>query len=48
MRAVTYHGQPVRFRTFERRLPRLAVFIFDLSPEIVVDASNWREESGPL
>jgi len=47
LRAVTYHGQPARFRTFEKALTTLAD-VSGLSPEIVVDASNWREESGPL
>ncbi|EHD6004943.1 hypothetical protein JQY81_004733 [Salmonella enterica] len=47
LRAVTYNGQPVRFRTFEKALTTLAD-VSGLSPEIVVDASNWREESGPL
>lgn len=47
LRAVTYHGRAVRFRTIEKALTTLAD-VSGLSPEIVVDASNWREVCGPL
>jgi len=44
---ITYHGRPVRFRTIEKALTTLAD-VAHLDPEIVVDSSNWREESGPV
>lgn len=47
LRAVTYHGRPVRFRTFEKALSTLAD-VAHLSPEIIVDSSNWREAVGPV
>lgn len=46
LRAVTHEGSPVRFRTFEKALTTLAD-VAHLNPEIVVDSSNWREETGP-
>lgn len=46
LHAVTHDGKPVRFRTIEKALTTLAD-VSHLDPEIVVDASNWREEVGP-
>ena len=45
MHAVTHDGKPVRFRTIEKALTTLADVSY-LDPEIVVDASNWREDTG--
>lgn len=47
LHAVTYEGRPVCFRTIEKALTTLAD-VSHLSPEIVVDSSNWREETGPV
>lgn len=47
LHAVTYRRHPVRFRTIEKALTTLAD-VPNLDPEIVVDASNWREETGPI
>ena len=47
LHAVTYDGRPVRFRTFEKALTTLAD-VAHLSPEIIVDSSNWRETAGPM
>lgn len=47
LHAVTYDGRPVRFRTFEKALTTLAD-VAHLSPEIIVDSSNWREAAGPM
>lgn len=46
LRAVTHEGSPVRFRTIEKALTTLAD-VSHLDPEIVVDSSNWREETWP-
>ena len=46
LRAITHEGRPVRFRTFEKALTTLAD-VPHLDPEIIVDSSNWCEESGP-
>ena len=46
LHAITHEGRPVRFRTFEKALTTLAE-VPHLDPEIVVDSSNWCEESGP-
>ena len=46
LHAVTHDGRPVRFRTFEKALTTLAD-VTHLDPEIIVDSSNWCEESGP-
>lgn len=45
LHAITHDGRPVRFRTFEKALTTLAD-VAHLDPEIVVDASNWREDTG--
>ncbi|MFC3279299.1 hypothetical protein [Xanthomonas fragariae] len=47
LHAITYHRKPVRFRTIEKALTTLAD-VPHLDPEIVVDASAWREVSGPV
>ena len=47
LHAVTYEGRPVCFRTIEKALTTLAD-VSHLSPEIVVDSSTWREETGPV
>ena len=44
--AITHDGRPVRFRTFEKALTTLAD-VAHLDPEIIVDSSNWCEETGP-
>lgn len=44
---ITYRGRPVRFRTIERALTTLAD-VAHLDPEIVVDSSDWHEETGPV
>lgn len=46
LRAVTHEGRPVRFRTFEKALSTLSD-VAHLDPEIIVDSSNWCEQSGP-
>ncbi|ARU33014.1 hypothetical protein CAP31_14630 (plasmid) [Sulfuriferula sp. AH1] len=46
LHAVTHDGRPVRFRTFEKALTTLAD-VSHLDPEIIVDSSNWCEETGP-
>ncbi|EKN6008505.1 hypothetical protein DVQ89_22570 [Yersinia enterocolitica] len=46
LRAVTHKGRPVRFRTFEKALSTLSD-VAHLDPEIIVDSSNWCEQSGP-
>lgn len=46
LRTITHEGRPVRFRTFEKALTTLAD-VAHLDPEIIVDSSNWREETGP-
>lgn len=46
LRAVQHKGAIVRFRTFEKALTVLTN-VAHLAPEIVVDASGWREISGP-
>lgn len=46
LRAITHEGRQVRFRTFEKALTTLAD-VPHLDPEIIVDSSNWSEESGP-
>lgn len=46
LHAITHEGRPVRFRTFEKALTTLAD-VAHLDPEIIVDSSNWCEESGP-
>ncbi len=46
LHAITHDGRPVRFRTFEKALTTLAE-VAHLDPEIIVDSSNWCEESGP-
>ena len=46
LHAITHEGRPVRFRTFEKALTTLAE-VPHLDPEIVVDSSNWCEETGP-
>ena len=47
LHAVTYHRKPVRFRTIEKALTTLAD-VPHLDPEIIIDASAWREVSGPV
>jgi len=47
LHAVTYQGRPVRFRTIEKALDTLSD-VAHLDPEIAVDASCWRRESGPV
>lgn len=47
LHAITHDGRPVRFRTFEKALTTLAD-VTHLDSEIVVDSSNWREETGPV
>lgn len=46
LHAITHDGRPVRFRTFEKALTTLAD-VTHLDPEIIVDSSNWCEETGP-
>ncbi|MEQ1669217.1 MAG: hypothetical protein ABL893_00010 [Hyphomicrobium sp.] len=46
LHAITHDGRPVRFRTFEKALTTLAD-VSHLDPEIIVDSSNWCEETGP-
>ncbi len=46
LHAITHAGRPVRFRTFEKALTTLAD-VSHLDPEIIVDSSNWCEETGP-
>lgn len=46
LHAIKHEGRPVRFRTFEKALTTLAD-VAHLNPEIVVDSSNWCEETGP-
>jgi hypothetical protein len=46
LHAITHEGRPVRFRTFEKALTTLAD-VTHLDPEIIVDSSNWCEETGP-
>ena len=43
---ILLEGRPVRFRTFEKALTTLAD-VTHLDPEIIVDSSNWCEETGP-
>lgn len=45
LRAVTYHGQPVRFRTFEKALTTLAD-VSGLSPVGPGAAPEWRTLEG--
>ena len=45
LHAITHDGRPVRFRTFEKALTTLAD-VSHLDPEIIVDSSNWCEETG--
>jgi len=46
LHAITHDGRPVRFRTFEKALTTLADVAY-LDSEIIVDSSNWCEETGP-
>jgi hypothetical protein len=46
LHAVVYQAKPVRFRTIEKALSTLSDVPY-LDPEIVVDASAWREAQGP-
>lgn len=44
---ITYDGAPVRFRTIEQALRALGD-VAGLSPEVVINAAEWREVRGPV